>query len=117
MGRSSCTHNHNTTNLATRLNTIKPSTATLNLEVLSTRPLQWDNLSMDSLSMDLPQQDNLITDSHNMANPNMANPNMVNLSMASLKMDKHLTDSFSPVPIPCLEGNPPQTPGTTHKLG
>lgn len=112
MGRSACTHNHNTTNLATHLNTIKPSTATLNVEVLSTGPLQWDNLSTDSLSMDLPQQDNLITDSHNIANPNMVNP-----SIASLKMDKHLTDSFNPVPIPCLEGNPSQTPATTRKLG
>lgn len=88
MGRIACTHKHDTTHLATRLlNTSKPST--------------------DSLSMDLPQQDNLIMDSHNMAN----------LSTARLKMDKHLTDSFSPVPIPCLEGNQPQTPGTTHKLG
>ena len=69
---------------------IKPSTATLNLDVLSTGRLQ---------------QDNLITDSHN-----MANPNMVNLIIASLKMDKRLTDSFSSVPIP-------HTPGTTHKLG
>lgn len=114
MGRTACTHSHNTTFLATRLNTIKPSTATLNLEVLNTAPLQWDNLSTDSLSMDLPQQDLPITDSHN-----MASPNIVNLNMASLKMDKHLTDRFSPVPIPipCLEGNPPQTPGTTHKLG
>lgn len=94
MGRTACTHNHNTTNLVTRL--IKLSTATLNLDVLGT---------------DLPQQDNL-TDSHS-----MANHNMVNLSMASLKMEKYLTDSFSPVPIPFLEGNPPQTPGTTHKPG
>lgn len=117
MGRTACTHNHNTTNLATRLNTIKPSTASLNLEVLSTGLLQWDNLSTDSLSMDIPQQDNLMTDNYSMANLNMANPNMANLSMASLKMDTHLTDSFSPVPIPCLEGNPPQNPGTTHKLG
>lgn len=52
-----------------------------------------------------------------MANPNMVNPNMVNLSMVNLSMVKHLTDSFSPVPTLCLEGNPPQTPGTTHKLG
>lgn len=93
MGRTACTHNHHTTNLATRLlNTIEPSTATLNLRVLSTGPLQWDNL---------------ITDSHNMANPNIVNPSM----------DKHLTGSFSPVPTPCLEDNPPQTPGTIHKLG
>lgn len=62
--------------------------------------------------MDLPQLDSLITDSHN-----MANPNMVNLSMDSHNMAKHLTDSFSPVPTPCLEGNPPQTPGTTHNRG
>lgn len=47
----------------------------------------------------------------------MVNPNMVNLSMVNLSMVKHLTDSFSPVPTLCLEGNPPQTPGTTHKLG
>lgn len=94
MGKIACTHNHNTTTLATRLITIKPSTATLNLEILSTGPLRWDNVG---------------TDSHN-----MANPNMVNLSMASLTMDKHLTDSFSPVPIPCLNGSPSQSPGTTH---
>lgn len=119
MGRTACTHNRNTTILATRLNTIKPSTATLNLEVLNTGPLQWDNPSTDSLSMDLPQQDLPITDSHNMDSPNIVNLNMASLKMASLKMDKHLTDRFSPVPIPipCLEGNPPQTPGTTHKLG
>ena len=91
MGRTAWTHNHNT-NLATRLNTIKPSTATLNLDVLSTGPLQWSNL---------------ITDSHNMVDP----------SMVSLKMDNHFTDSFSLVPILCLEGNPPHTPGTTPKLG
>lgn len=112
MGKTACTHNHHTTSLATRLNTIKYSTPTLNLEVLSTGPLPWD-----SLSMDLPQQSNLITDSHSIVNPNMGNPNIVNSSMASLKMNKHRTDSFSQVPIPCLEGNPPQNPGTTHKLG
>lgn len=114
MGRIACIHKHDTTHLTTRLlNTIKPSTDSLSMDLP-----QQDNLITVNLNMVNPNMVNHITDSNNIPSPNMANRNMANnLSMASHSMDKHLTDSFSPVPTPCLEGNPPQTPDTTHKPG
>lgn len=119
MGRIACIHKHDTTHLATRLlNTSKPSTDSLSMDLPQQDNLITDNHNTVNLNMANPNMDNLITDSNNIPSPNMANRNMANnLSMASNSMDKHHTDSFSPVPTPCLEGNPPQIPDTTHKPG